>query len=93
MCPVPIDIEEFEAATEEELQGGETLLRDAVVEFLAYNPDMAYSREELQGSLEVDAIHLLHQLTILERDGLVRHKGRYWAIAEGYEDDAGEDGF
>ena len=86
---MPIDIEEFEAATEDELRGGEELLRDAVVEFLAYNPGMAYSREELQGALEVDAIHLLHQLTILERDGFVRHKGRYWAIAEGYEEDRG----
>lgn len=84
---MPIDIEEFESATEEELRGGEDLLRDAVVEFLAYNPGMAYSREEIQSSLEVDAIHLLHQLSVLEREGLVRHKGRYWAIASDYDDD------
>ena len=82
---MPIDIEEFEAATEDELRASETLLRDAVVEFLSYNPEMAYSRAELQSSLEVDAIHLLHQLSVLEREGLVRHKGRYWAIAEGYD--------
>ena len=90
---MPIDIEEFEAATEEELRGGEALLKDAVVEFLAFNPGMAYSREELQSSLEVDAIHLLHELSILERDGVVRHKGRYWAIAEGYEGEVDEDAF
>ena len=82
---MPIDIEEFEAATAEELQGSATPLRSAVLEFLSYNPEMAYSREELQSSLEVDAIHLLHQLSLLEREGLVRHKGRYWAIDDGYE--------
>ena len=85
---MPIDIDEFEAASEEELQGREASLREAVVEFLAYNPSMAYSREELQSSLEVDAINLLHQLSVLEREGLVRHKGRYWAIAEDYADEA-----
>ena len=85
---MPIDIDEFEAASEADLQGRDTSLREAVIEFLAYNPNMAYSREELQSSLEVDAINLLHQLSVLERDGIVRHKGRYWAIAEDYEHDS-----
>ena len=84
---MPIDIEEFESASEEELQGSPAPLRSAVLEFLSYNPGMAYSREELQSSLEVDAIHLLHQLSILEREGLVRHKGRYWAIGSDYDDE------
>lgn len=84
---MPIDIEEFESATPEELQEIDRPVRDGVVEFLAYNPGMAYSRDEIQSSLEVDAIHLLHVLTQLERDGLIRHKGRYWAIADGYEGD------
>ena len=84
---MPIDIDEFEAASEEELQERDKPLREAVVEFLAYNPGMAYSREEIQSSLEVDAINLLHQLSLLEREGLVRHKGRYWTIAADYADD------
>ena len=91
MALVPIDIEEFEAADEEDLQSGDPPLREGVVEFLAYNPGMAYSRAELQSALEVDAIHLLHQLSLLEREGVVRHKGRYWAIAEDYVDGRDED--
>ena len=87
---MPIDIEEFEAAADEDLQEGAPPLRQAVLDFLAYNPEMAYTRAELQSSLEVDAIHLLHQLSRLEREGLVRHKGRYWAIADGYDPDADE---
>jgi len=90
MTSVPIDMEEFEAASEEDLQGNAVPLRDAVIEYLAYNPNMAYSRDELQSSLEVDAINLLHQLSLLEREGIVRHKGRYWAIAEDYEGDGPE---
>ena len=85
--PVPIDIDEFEAASEKELQGRDQSLREAVIEYLAYNPSMAYSRKELQSSLEVDAINLLHQLSALEREGVVRHKGQFWAIAEDYEED------
>lgn len=84
---MPIDIDEFEAATPEELRGDDRPVRDGVLEFLAYDPGMAYSREEIQSSLQIDAIHLLHELTQLEREGLVRHKGHYWAIADGYEGD------
>ena len=79
---MPIDIEEFEAASPADLQDVEGTLRQRVVEYLAYNPGSAYSREEIQGALDVDAIHLLHELTTLEREGVVRHKGRYWAIDE-----------
>ena len=84
---MPIDIDEFEAASENELREREKPLREAVIEFLAYNPGMAYSREEIQSSLEVDAINLLHQLSSLEREGVVRHKGRFWAIAEDHDQD------
>ena len=82
---MPIPIEEFEAATPEQLQADARPLPREVLEFLSYNPDMAYSRDEIQSAIEVDAIHLLHELTTLERQGKVRHKGRYWAIAPGYD--------
>jgi len=84
---VPIDIDEFEDAAEADLQDRDSSLHEAVIEFLAYNPNMAYSRREIQSSLEVDAINLLYQLSVLEREGIVRHKGRYWAIAEDYDHD------
>lgn len=89
---MPIDIEEFESADPGELRGEEDTLRQQVLEYLAYNPESAYSREELQGALDVDAIQILHALTTLEREGLVRHKGRYWAIERGHgrEDAVGE---
>ena len=86
---VPIDIDEFESSSSEELQDDGQPVREAVLEFLGYNPDQAYSRDEIQTAVNVDGIALLHALSSLEREGLVRHKGRYWAIADG-RGEAGE---
>lgn len=80
---MPIDIDEFESAAPDELEEGGRPVRVAVLEFLGYNPDQAYSREEIQTAVNVDGIALLHALSTLEREGLVRQKGRYWAIADG----------
>lgn len=80
LADVPIDIDEFEAADAADLRDGAVPLREDVVEYLSFHPDLAYSRAELQTALDVDAIHLLHVLTLLEQEGVVRHKGGYWAI-------------
>ena len=77
---MPIDIEAFETAPAEELRDETRPVRDSILEFLAYNPDQAYSRRELQASLDLDAISLLHALSVLEGEGLLRHKGHYWAL-------------
>lgn len=79
---VPIDIDEFESASEDELVGDGSSITDAIVDFLSYNPEQAYSRQEIQSAIDVDAIALVHELTMLEQEGIVRHKGRYWAIDE-----------
>jgi len=82
---VPIDIDEFQTASEEELREDGSPIQEAVIEYLSYNPDLAYSRAELQSALDTEAIHLLHALSALERKGIVRQKGGYWAINEGHE--------
>ena len=85
---MPIDIKEFELAEGDFFRGGSELQADKVLEFLAYNPEKAYSRREIQSALEMNIINLLATLCRLEHKGLVRHKGHYWAITEDIESPA-----
>lgn len=88
---MPIDIDEFEAATPEELR--ELALDDTVYErvlqYLAFNPRRAYSRDEIQSSVGITDIDLFAILSWLESKGYVRHKGRYWAISPEYDGKSG----
>lgn len=82
---MPIDIEEFEAAEDDFFRGGSELQLESVLKFLAYNPNKAYARQEIQSSLDMSWIELVASLSRLEKRGLVRHKGQYWTIADDYE--------
>ena len=78
---MPIDIDEFETASEEALRGGGTETeRESVLYFLARNPSRAYAREEIRSATGVSTISLVHELFQLESEGLVRRRGRYWAV-------------
>ena len=82
---MPIDIEEFEDADDDFFRGSSELQFESVLNFLAYNPGKAYSRQEIQSSLGLTWIELVATLSRLEQRGLVRHKGQYWTVAEGYD--------
>lgn len=79
---MPIDIKDFENSDEDFFRGEYALESQKVAEFLAYNPEKAYSRQEIQSTIELSTIGLLATLSRLEHEGLVRNKGQYWAIAD-----------
>lgn len=83
---MPIDIDEFEDAHPEDLH--ETPAKqdeDQVFEYLAFNPRKAYSRNDIQSATGIRTIDLVGILSRLEREGLIRHKGTYWAVDPDFE--------
>jgi len=79
---MPISIDEFETASEEGLGIADGTNADRVLEFLADQPENAFTRKEIQEASEINPGSIGVVLTRLEAKGLVRHKGKYWAIAE-----------
>ncbi|WP_136716875.1 MarR family transcriptional regulator [Halorientalis salina] len=75
-----IDIEEFNAADEEEL-GGRTN-PERVLAFLARNADTAFRQAEVAEGAGVKRGSIGPVLSRLEERELVRHKGAYWAIGD-----------
>lgn len=57
-----------------------------ILEFLAKNPDTGYRPSELAEELDIPRGSVGTTLRRLERRGLVRHKGPYWAIDPGAYD-------
>lgn len=51
-----------------------------ILEFLAANPELGYRPTELAAELDIPRGSVGTTLSRLERRGLVRHKGKYWAI-------------
>lgn len=82
---VPIDIDQFERAPEGELRVGRSPHEDdPIVEFLSYNPREAYTLREIQSNTGLPLIELAARLSHLADDGVVRHRGSYWAIDADY---------
>lgn len=77
---MPISIDEFES-------GGidEPSVPERVVRFLASNDDRAFTRAELADVLDADANAIGTALSRLKSRGLVRHRGRHWAITDDRE--------
>ena len=82
---MPIDLEEFETAEDDFFRGESTVEVNKVLEFLAFNPQKAYSRQEIQNALGMRTIELIFTLSRLEKEGLVRHKGEYWTVSDAVE--------
>lgn len=88
---MPIDINKFEAASDEDLRSDSGQSKyDQILEYLAFNPNKAYSREEIQSATGITGLDLISVLSRLEREGRVRHKGSYWAIAPEFEREPAE---
>lgn len=79
---MPIAIDDFESQPEELLDLDKGTHAYKVVKFLADNSDKAFTPKELSGETGVKKGSIGAVLSRLEERGLVRHKGKYWAIVE-----------
>jgi len=79
---MPIEIDKFESSTEKLLNLDKDTNAFRVVKFLARNSDKAFKQKEIADETGIKKGSIGTVLSRLEEQGLVRHKGRYWAIVE-----------
>lgn len=79
---MPIDIAQFEADPESALELREGTHPYRILRFLAEHDEQAYTQTELHEATGIKRGSVGAVLSRLEDRGLVRHRGRYWAIAE-----------
>lgn len=79
---MPISIDQFDAesAAALDIQAGTQPYR--VLQFLADNSEQAFTQSEIHEATEIKRGSVGAVLSRLADRGLVRHRGRYWAIAE-----------
>lgn len=79
---MPIGIDRFDDESEAalDLQAGTQPSR--IVRFLAKNDEQAFTQTEIHEATGIKRGSVGAALSRLEERGLVRHRGRYWAIAE-----------
>jgi DNA-binding IclR family transcriptional regulator len=78
--PIGIDRFEEEPADVLDLQEGTQPYR--ILRFLAEHSDQAFTQTEIHEATEIKRGSVGAALSRLEDRGLVRHRGRYWAIGE-----------
>lgn len=79
---VPISIDRFDEESDETLDIQEGTNPHAILTFLAENPQQAFTQTEIHEATNVVRGSVGTTLSRLEDRGLVRHRGRYWAVAE-----------
>jgi len=79
---MPIDINQFESEPEDILDINQGTQPHAILRFLASNDDQAFTQTEIQEATDIPRGSVGVVLSQLEERGLVRHRGRYWAISE-----------
>lgn len=79
---MPIDIERFRTAPEDELEAGGQTNAETILAFLAGNADKAYTPSEIHEATGIPRGSVGVVLSRLEEDGSVDHRGEYWAIAD-----------
>lgn len=79
---MPISSDRFEGGPEEALELEEGTQPHTVLTFLASNDDKAFTQSEIYEATEIPRGSVGVVLSRLEERGLVRHRGRYWTIAE-----------
>jgi transcription initiation factor IIE alpha subunit len=77
-----IGIDDFERQSEEVLNIDEGTQAFRVIEFLVSNSGKAFTPSEISKATEIPSSSIGAVLSRLEDQGLVRHKGKYWAIEE-----------
>lgn len=78
--PISIDRFDDEPTATLDLQEGTHPYR--ILEFLARNDEQAFTQTEIHEATGIKRGSVGATLSRLEDRGLVRHRGRYWAIAE-----------
>jgi|GEM_PF-1039746 len=79
---MPIDIDRFHSEPEETLQAGGPTNAERVLSFLAANADRAFTPKEIHEATDVARGSVGVVLSRLADDGLVDHRGEYWAVAD-----------
>mgnify|MGYP000182784560 FL=1 len=79
---MPINIDRFEDESEDVLDVQEGTQPHTILTFLAANDEQAFTQTEIHQATDIPRGSVGVVLSRLEDRGLVRHRGRYWAIAE-----------
>lgn len=79
---MPINIDRFEDESEDLLDIKEGTQPHTILTFLAVNDEQAFTQTEIHEATDIPRGSVGVVLSRLEEQGLVRHRGRYWAIAE-----------
>jgi predicted transcriptional regulator of viral defense system len=80
---MPIDTDQFESEPEDILDINQGTQPHAILTILASNDDQAFTQTEIEAVTDIPRGSVGVVLSRLENRGLVRHRGRYWAISEG----------
>lgn len=79
---MPISIDRFEEGPTDTLEIQEGTQPHRILLFLAEHSDEAFTQTEIHEATGIKRGSVGAVLSRLEDRGLVRHRGRYWAIAE-----------
>jgi len=79
---VPIGIDRFEDEPPETLDFSPDSQPARILRFLEAHDDQAFTQTELHEATGIKRGSVGAVLTRLENRGLVRHRGRYWAVGE-----------
>ena len=79
---MPISIDQFDESPEDALDLEEGTQPYRILRFLAEHDEQAFTQSELHEATGIKRGSVGAVLSRLEERGLVRHRGRYWAIAE-----------
>jgi predicted transcriptional regulator of viral defense system len=79
---MPINIDRFEYEPEDLLDIKEGTQPHTILAFLSANDEQAFTQTEIHEATDIPRGSVGVVLSRLEEQGLVRHRGRYWAIAE-----------
>jgi predicted transcriptional regulator of viral defense system len=79
---MPINIDRFDEEPTEVLNLQEGTQPYCILQFLAEHDDKAFTQTEIHEATDIKRGSVGAVLSRLEDRGLVRHRGRYWAIGE-----------
>lgn len=79
---MPINIDRFEDEPEDVLNLKEGTQPHTILTYLAANDDHAFTQTEIHEATEIPRGSVGVVLSRLDERGLVRHRGRYWAIGK-----------
>jgi DNA-binding IclR family transcriptional regulator len=79
---MPINIDRFDEEPTEVLTLQEGTQPYQILQFLAEHDDKAFTQTEIHEATDINRGSVGAVLSRLEDRGLVRHRGRYWAIGE-----------